>query len=39
MGKVKKVKAEDVVSVPKQSSLVLSRYIPLPKMAGCRGCF
>ena len=38
MGKVKKIKKEDIVSAPKQSPMILAVYKPLPRMRGCINC-
>lgn len=39
MGKVKKIKKEDMVSAPKHSPIILAVYKPLPRFgAGCTNC-
>lgn len=38
MGKTKPIKAENIVSVPKQKPMILAMYKPLPKIGGCATC-
>lgn len=39
MGKVKKIKKEDMVSAPKQFPIILAVYKPLPRFGvGCTNC-
>lgn len=38
MGKTKKIKASDVTAAPKQSSIILATYKPLPRLRGCINC-
>jgi len=38
MAKSKKIKAEEIVSAPKQSKIIFMVYKPLPRMRGCTNC-
>lgn len=39
MGKNKKIKANEVLSVPKQTHIILAEYKPMPRFrSGCKFC-
>ena len=39
MGKSKQIKAEEIVSVPKQKPAIMPKYKPMPRFhSGCKNC-
>ena len=39
MGKTKKIKASDITAAPKQSSIILATYKPMPRFNSvCKTC-
>ena len=39
MGKTKKIKAADIIAVPKKSPMILAQYKPIPTFrSGCSNC-
>lgn len=39
MERRKRIKAEEIVSVPKQQLAIMAKYKPIPKFgAGCKSC-